>query len=217
MTPERVLKALRRKLGGRAQSTQLDNHLLDCLNEAQENLESTAPFPYFIESYQTGIVPSTVFNGFAAPSDYIIEHEERPVSWTSADGLIVVQLEKRFFEELSLKKSGDGTPKYYCVVGGDKFYLFPSSTTGSYSIRYYARSNFITSDDLTIETPWYRFAPFLLMAKAGLDYAGNTLKDPDLVALFQQQVMQAESQLLVLNTQQSMAKHDLSAQFLRED
>jgi len=218
MTPQQGITTLRRRLGGRAPSTQLQSHLLDALNEAQEELENGPVYPFFLETYTSGIVPSTTFNGFSAPDGFIIEHEERPVVWTSDDGETVVALTKRLFQELEQKRGADGTmPVYYSLVGGTDFYTFPFIQTGTYSLRSYNHMELISEDNLGTTNKWWRFCPFLLIAKAGFIYAANTLKDPELTQVFQKQVQDAELQLLALNTQQSMAGFDASAQFLQEE
>lgn len=218
MTPEQGIKTLRRRLGGRGVSNQLQSHLIDALNEAQEELESGPVYPYFLEAYSSGIVPATTFNGFSAPADFIIEHEERPVVWTSDDGATVIALTKRLFQELEQHRGADGTaPYFYALVGGTDFYTFPYIQTGTYSLRYYAHMALIDEDNLNTINKWWRFCPFLLIAKAGFIYAANTLKDPELTQVFQKQLADAELQLLALNTQQSMAGFDASAQFLQPD
>jgi len=216
MTPQDGITLLRQRLKARAPSNQLGDHLLRELNAVQLELELGPLYPFFLESRSTGIVPSTTFNGFTLPDDYIVEHEERPIVWTSADGLTEIALEKKLFEELEQKFGAEGDrPHYYAIVGGTDVYTFPFVSTGTYSIRYYAHMAQISEDNINTTNKWWRFAPFLLIAKAGLNYAANTLGDAELSQVFSGQVTEAYNQLLALNTQQSMAKFDASAQFLQ--
>lgn len=211
MTPQAGIDLLRQRLGGRTPSNQLGQHLIAELNAAQLEYEGRPPYLFFLESYASGILPSTTFDGFEVPSDYITEHEERPMTWTSDAGQ-KYDLEKRMFEELVQDFDLDGdVPKYYAIVGGTDVYTFPHVSTGTYSLRYYANIAPISASTLSTINKWWRFAPFLLIAKAGFTYAANTLKDGELAQAFQLELTAAEQALLALNTQQSMAKFDAAA------
>jgi len=214
MTPQEAITLLRQRLGARTPSNQLGEHLLRELNAVQLDAEGGPLYPFFLESYAGGIVPSTTFNGFSLPDDFITEHEERPLSWTSAGG-VVTDLEKRPFDELIHLHNTEGDPSYYAIVGGTDVYTFPYPTTGTYSLHYYAHIDPVTVDSLGTTNKWDRFAPLLLIARAGFNYAANTFKDPELTSVFQKQVTDAEAKLIALNTQQSMAKFEAGNMRLR--
>lgn len=206
---------LRQRMAGRTASNQLGDHLLKELNAAQLELEGTPPYPFFLELYASGIAPASGFNGFELPADFIVEHEDRPMTWTSDSGT-KTDLVKKPFEELIQLFDGDGSaPKYYAIVGGTDVYTFPYVNTGTYALRYYGHMAQTSGENLNTTNKWWRFAPFLLIAKAGLSYSLHTLKDQELAQAFQLDLQNASANLLALNTQQLIAKFDAGAQFLR--
>ncbi len=124
MTPQEVYNLLRQRLGARATSNQLAAHLIAELNAAQLSLESTPPYPFFLELFASGLLPSTTFNGFELPADFITEHEDRPLTYTATSG-VKTDLEKRPFSELVHGKyNTEGSPLYYAIVGGRMYILF---------------------------------------------------------------------------------------------
>ena len=214
MIPQVAIETIRGRLAARSSGSQLNNYILNELNAAQEELELGPTMAFFLEKQSPQILPSIVFTGFDAPGDFIIEHEDRPVYWTSDSGGVTI-LGKKFYDELFKKYGVSGDPLYYSLIAGSQFFTFPTTATGTYALRYYAKQPLITSLNLNTETAWYKYAPFLLIAKAGLSISAHYIKDAELATMFANDLAIAQKQFLALCTMHEINKMELADEELR--
>lgn len=204
MTRDEAVALIKMQLGFR---TNQDANIVTCLQLAQMQLELQPTKPWFLVSEDSYAFTTADEDRVALPSDFLEEIEDAVLRYVPEDSTGLgdeVDLVKDLYDELrktfrswtnSTTDVQTGAPEAYCILNG-YFRIFPTPDD-VYRLRmiYYKKDDLLTSN---IENGWLKWAPMLIMGKAGQMIAGGPLRDVDAVGVFK--LWEAQGSL-ALNTQ----------------
>lgn len=181
--------------------TTLEDEIIRQLKMAQTALEAGPTKPWFLISEDSYVRTTLNEQRLALPTDFLQETDEavlRYVPDTLTDG--EVDLVKDDYDQLradyldsSTGTIETGKPEAYALFG-EYFRLFPTPDD-DYLIHmiYYKKDTVLSTN---VENGWLKWAPYLLMGKAGKQIA-TALRDKDAVAVFSQ--WENEGRLLLVS------------------
>ena len=178
--------------------------ITDAINDAQDLLEQSPEFPWFIESDYTNLTTVVDDEKISVPSDFIRMADDKNVVWrydTSNDPVWVpisfgydLDDVRAYFNSDYAAATGD-TPKAV-VLQGNYFRVFPTPTEAkTLRILYYKQVDKMTTN--TEENVWAANAPYLLIGKAG-SLIASYQKNKDLKKDFDDIFAEAQARLTVL-------------------
>jgi hypothetical protein len=190
MTRDEAVATIRNRLGNRGPA--FDPMIVDELKRAQDHFEQNGTPPWFLVKTDSSRSTTAGERRLTLPGDWIMESEDDGI-WLLAPG--GVRLAKREYRALrgSAFYTANGRPEMYAIVG-TTMYLFPTPDKEyGLELNYYAADAKLDSGD--VENGWLKYAPWLLIAKAGLEVA-RTLRDEAAVAIFSNRLAEAKLDLL---------------------
>lgn len=191
MTRDEAVAMIKLQLGFRSNQ---DTNIITCLKLAQTQLELQPTKPWFLISEDNYTFTTPDEERIALPTDFLQEVDEAVLRYVpdDAEGLgDEVDLEKQDYDTLrqnyrkwtnTTTSAQSGAPQAYCILDG-YFRIFPVPDE-LYRLRmiYYAKATVLDSN---IENGWLKYAPLLLMGKAGQMIAGGPLRDSEAMKVFQ--------------------------------
>ncbi len=190
MTRDEAVSMIKLQLGFRSNQ---DANIISCLKLAQTQLELQPTKPWFLISEDSYAFTSSGEQRIAIPTDFLQEVDEavlRYVPEDSTDPSEEVDLWKDDYDALrknyanwtnSVTGLSTGAPEAYCLLDG-YFRIFPTPDA-TYRLRmiYYAQDDVLSTN---IENQWLKYAPLLLMGKAGRMISEGPLRDKEATGVF---------------------------------
>lgn len=184
MTRDEAVAMIKLQLGFRSNQ---DENIVTCLKTAQVQLELQPTKPWFLVSEDSFKRVTVGEQRVPLPSDFLQEHEDGCLYYVpdDADGPEDhVLLYKDDYDVLkgNFANEASGPPQAYCILG-KYFRVFPVPDD-QYVIRmtYYKQDTVLSTN---VENGWLKYAPFLMMGKAGKMIAGGPLRDAEAMKVFQ--------------------------------
>lgn len=184
MTRDEAVAHIKMQLGFRANQ---DSNIVSMLQLAQLQLELQPTKPWFLVSEDSYKRLTADEQRLVLPTDFLQEHEDGCLYYVpdDADGPDDhVMLVKDDYDVLKAeyKDTASGAPEAYALIGS-YFRVFPIPDD-TYLIRmvYYKKDTVLSSN---VENGWLKYAPLVLMGKAGQMIAGGPLRDMEAVKVFQ--------------------------------
>ena len=181
MLRDTAVARIQQKLGFK--TTQADE-IITAIQDAQIKLELRDELPWFLRTEIASASTVVDEERLAVPTDFIREVEESALFIFDATATDPedewVALEKGESDTLRVDFPGTGTPQAYSL-DGPYFRLF-KTPDAVYTMKmvYYKQDTILTSN---IENDWLKYIPFLLIGKAGMDFAQD-LRDANALAFF---------------------------------
>lgn len=191
MTRDEAVAMIKLQLGFRSNQ---DANIILCLKLAQTQLELQPTKPWFLISEDSYAFTTPDEERVALPTDFLQEVDEAVLRYVPEDAdspADEVDLVKEDYDTLRANYRGwtdtttgesSGAPQAYCILDG-YFRIFPLPDT-LYRLRmiYYAKATVL---DTNVENGWLKYAPLLIMGKAGQMIAGGPLRDSEAMKVFQ--------------------------------
>lgn len=206
MTRDEAVSMIKMQLGFRANQ---DANIVTCLSLAQTQLELQPTKPWFLVSEDSYIRTEAAENRVPLPEDFLQEHEDGCLYYVpddvedATDHVLLVKddydvLKANFANKVS------AAPQAYAILGS-YFRIFPVPGD-DYLIRmtYYKKDTLLTTN---VENGWLKYAPMLLMGKAGQIIAGGPLRDMEAVKVFQNWEMQGALSLNGQEVSRNVTNH----------
>lgn len=208
MTRDEAVAAIKLQLGFRANQ---DANIVTCLKQAQQQLELQPVKPWFLVSEDSYIRTTADEDRLPLPSDFLEEVDDAVFKYVpdGSEGIAdEVELIKDEYDVLrrNFKQTVSGAPEAYCLIGS-YFRIFPLPDD-EYLIRmiYYKQDTVLSTN---VENGWLKYAPYVLMGKAGQLIAGGPLRDAEAFKIFQGWEAQGVLALNGQNVSRSMANRRL--------
>lgn len=200
MNVKKALDLLMKRLGNRT-SPNLRAACLDEMTVAQEQLEQAPELPWFIEGEWAEAFTEPGEDRVPIPTDFLREIEDRNLVIVR-DG-VITDLRKSDYDaaEVEISRNAEPSVPTHYMYRGNYIILRPVPND-VYTIAfpgYYARQQ-PPVDVETSENAWFKNVADLLIAMAGVNVAGQHIKDPELVQVFSAQQNSAENRLVRLMT-----------------
>lgn len=184
MTRDEAVAMIKMQLGFRQNQ---DANIVLCMKLAQTQLEARPTKPWFLlgeDSYKRTTADE---DRLVLPTDFLQEVDDGTLYYVpdDADGTEDhVLLVKDEYDVLKKEyaETEPGAPEAYAIIGS-YFRLFPTPDD-DYLIRmlYFKKDTVL---DTNVENGWLKYAPMLMMGKAGQLIAGGPLRDADALKVFQ--------------------------------
>ncbi len=183
MTRAELVTLLQSRLG---QRTSLDTICVSELQLAQQELETDAFLPWFLE---TSIIDSTTFatvaltRTVAAPTGFIrlFDEDENAVMLHDGTNRIALRRKDLTLMQQDTSLDTDAFPSFFDIVGTNFYFFARPDAVYTGTLNYYAADATLSATGT--ENLWSTKAPELLIARAGMSI-GNALRDPNIVKYF---------------------------------
>lgn len=206
MTRDEAVAMIKLQLGFRSNQ---DDNIITCLKTAQIQLELQPVKPWFLVSEDSFKRVGVSEQRVPLPSDFLQEHEDGCLYYVpdDADGPEDhVLLYKDDYDVLkgNFVNEPTGPPQAYSILG-KYFRVFPVPDE-QYMIRmtYYKQDTVLSTN---VENGWLKYAPLLLMGKAGQMIAGGPLRDAEAMKVFQGWEAQGSLSLSGQETARNVTNH----------
>jgi hypothetical protein len=181
MDMPKIISTLQRRLGFR---DDLQTEIVDIVNEVREELDKDEVLghPWFLMTEIASASTTALEPRVQLPTDYLNISEDVRLYWYNGDAeedkdkwQIITKAPYRFSKYW---EPGQGTPKYYDLIGDD-IHIFPLPDD-VYTIKmvYYGRTAAYVAD--TVERDWIKYEPQLVISGA-LERLATDLRDVELV------------------------------------
>ncbi len=208
MTRDQAIALMQIQLGFR---TDMSSNLVTCLQAAQQQLELQPIKPWFLISEDSYIRTEADEGRLPLPSDFLQETEDAVLYYVpddAEDESDHVLLKKDEYDVLrkNFAETVSGPPEAYCLLG-EYFRIFPIPDD-DYLLRmiYYQQDTVLDSN---VENGWLKWAPYLLMGKAGQLLSAGGLRDSGASAVFQNWEAQGTLALHAQNVAREMGNRDM--------
>lgn len=208
MTRDEAIALMQIQLGFRSD---MAANLVTCLKTAQQQLELQPTKPWFLVSEDAYRRTESTEGRLPIPSDFLQEAEDGVLYYVpddAEDESDHVFLKKDEYDVLrkNFAETASGPPVAYCLLGA-YFRMFPIPDD-DYLIRmiYFQQDTVLDSN---VENGWLKWAPYLLMGKAGLLLSQGGLRDSGATAVFQSWEAQGTISLHSQNVAREMANRDM--------
>lgn len=208
MTRDDAIALMQIQLGFR---TDQSANLITCLKVAQQQLELQPTKPWFLISEDSYIRTEVDEGRLPVPSDMLQEADDGVLYFVpddAEDESDHVLLKKDQYDILrgNFAETASGEPQAYALLG-DYFRIFPIPDD-DYLIRmiYYQQDTVLDSN---VENGWLKWAPYLLMGKAGQLLSLGGLRDSQATVVFQGWEQQGAIALHAQNVAREMANFDM--------
>lgn len=166
MIRDDAVKRVQRPLGFRSDKA---TEIVDALQDAQVELESSAELPWFLRTEVSSISTVSAEERIEVPDDFLREWEDDALWYFNAGASeaadIWTELVKDELTFLRNNLPGSGVPQAY-ALDGNNFRIFPTpDAVYVLKLIYYQRDTLLTSN---VENLWLKHIPFLLIGKAGI-------------------------------------------------
>ena len=210
MTRSQAVALIQQQLGFRSD---LSSEIVTNLQYAQTLLESGPTKPWFLISEDSYTDTESGESRVPVPTDFLQETDQAVLRYVPddlTDGEVDLKkddfdvLRKNYLDE-DTGTIAEGAPESYALVG-DYFRIFPTPDD-AYRLRmiYYKQDTVLSSD---VENGWLKWAPFLLIGKAG-GMIASALRDPAAVGTFQRWEQEGRLLLASQSTDRDMANRDM--------
>jgi hypothetical protein len=207
MTRDEAVQMVHTILGFRSDQT---TNIINFMKLAQSQLELEPGKPWFLVSENLDTQTSPDEQRLGVPENMLEEYDDAALFWIPADGDDEgkeIELRKDEYDVLvrNYKDSDPGEPEAY-ALRGEYFVLFPTPDD-AYDIRIiiYAEDDVLTSN---IENKWLKYAPLLVMGKAG-QYLAPGLRDQVALTTFKDWEQQGRSALYRAQDARELANREL--------
>jgi hypothetical protein len=212
MTRDEGVARIKEQLGFR---TTLDSSIVNQLILAQVLLEANHPLPWFLVSEDSYTVTDIGDERVSIPLDFLAETDEAVFKYVpdvvSGDNP-EVDLVKDDYDTLRINYRDDSTgltkvgpPEAYALLG-NYFRIFPTPDA-LYTLKtiYYAKD---TTLDTNVENKWLKYAPMLILGRAGKFIAGP-LRDTAAMQIFGEWEQIGQTSLIRRDTDRDLANRSL--------
>ena len=191
-----AISLLLARLGNR-DPVEWESTALSEMQLAQANLEGDATLrPWFLVTESAQSTLTVGDSRVELPSDFLDEVEDSALEVYEETSAKWSPLKKGDWDTLVAKyrDHDPAIPKRYAALG--EYFRVQPVPDLAYATRmiYFARDTVPSTD---IENKWLKWASDLLIAEAGVSMALYHVKDPDLVAGFQAQILAARNRLKI--------------------
>lgn len=197
MTRDQAAARIRREMGFRPSGTSLDSVIVDCLQEAQRDLEKGKTLPRFLLAQDQTLTLSDGEHFVDLPDDFLRESDETRIRFFSDGSSIPTFLSRKYYIDAvqgNLHGNADQVstedpvaPSVYVVRIGKSFRKIDFITTADtdYTLYwdYYAAADVLDSGD--VENDWLAdgAGAMWLVGEAGIRAASPT-RDTNAVSVF---------------------------------
>ena len=189
--------------------TDREAEIIDALKDTQVELEREHELPWFLLSEVASYSTTANEERVSHPSDYLREWEGDHI-WLFIAGDTVAEniwtpLLKVELDQLRLDYAGSGPPEAYAVSGN--YWRLGPVPDDTYTLKqiYYKQDDTL---DTNIENAWLKYAPDLMIGKAGRKIAWP-LRDMTALAEFEKMEFQGNNRMLIENIQHEQVNRDL--------
>lgn len=212
MTRDEAIALMQIQLGFR---TDQSANLVTCLQAAQQQLELQPTKPWFLVSTDYTLTTVAETEAVALPTDFLQEIDEQVLRYipdedddADDDTSNEVDLVKDSYDVLraNFRDNVFGEPEAYALVG-EYFRIFPTPDD-EYTLKfiYYKKDTVLSSN---VENGWLKWAPYLLMGKAGQLLSAGGLRDTGATQVFMGWEQQGAIALHAQNVAREMGNRDL--------
>ena len=170
--------------------TTLSSEIVTNMQAAQVLLEQEPVKPWWLKS-STTLTTTSATQAIPLPVDFLEEIEDRspvyvPDSVSDTTPKVVLRKDsydvlRENFQDGSTGTTLTGSPQAYALEGTNiELFPIPDASTYDITFPYYAKDTVLSSN---VENGWLKYAPFLLMGKAGQMIA-TAVRDPTAGAAF---------------------------------
>ena len=205
MTRDEATTQIRRQLGFR---TDLGDTIEDAIRLAQQQLELEPEPPWFLLTENASLVTTADSPFVAIPTNMLEEDDDDFMKYIPSDpDEAPVFLRKDELDVLTenFKTTDNGAPQAY-ALHGSYFVIFPTPDDVYTLSKYTFQPDTILTSD--VENQWLKYAPMLLMGKAG-QIVANSVRDKDAYAQFQSWEKQGRLAVFARNESRKWANTQL--------